>query len=158
MSDLPTGIAPEIHRRLAVDLNQLTWRLLEKAEPTPDEAEEMLQAAYASCYHWRQVGTALEQARGHWLISRVCAVLTRPEGALHHARRCLEICEGEGYGDFDLAYAFEAVARAAASAGHAAECRQWRELARQAGDAIQDPEDRQLFLSDLQSDPWFGTL
>jgi hypothetical protein len=146
----------DLHRRLAVDLNQLTWRLLEKPDHTPEEADEMLEAAYASCYHWRQAGTPLEQARGHWLIARVCAVLARPDSALHHARRSLEICEQNGYGDFDLAYAFEGMARAAAAAGQVATCREWRERAQQAGAAIREEEDRKLFLSDLNSGPWFG--
>ena len=51
------------------------------------------------------------------------AVLTRlrgsrPKRARHlAARRVLEICEGNGIRDWDLAYAFEALARASRVAG-----------------------------------------
>lgn len=156
MSQDGPKVDPSVHRQLAVDLNQRTWRLLETEERTPDEADEMIEAVYASCYHWRQAGTSLELARGHWLIGRVCAVLRRSDSALHHARRCLEICERDGHGDFDIAYAFEGMARAAAAAGRADECRQWRERARRAGEAIREAEDRKLFVADLEAGPWFG--
>jgi hypothetical protein len=51
-------------------------------------------------------------ARGEWLCSRVYSVLGRAEAALWHAQRCLDHCEAAGIGDWDLAYAYEALARA----------------------------------------------
>jgi hypothetical protein len=156
MRDEDRPVAPEIHRRLAIDLNQLTWRLLEAEKRTPDEADEMLQAAYASCYHWRQAGTPREQARGHWLISRVCVVLACSQAALYHAGRSLAICEQHGYGDFDMAYAYEAMARAAAAAGRAQESAEYQQFAQKAGEAIAGDEDRKLFFSDFAANPWFG--
>jgi hypothetical protein len=71
----------------------------------------MLHMAHASRYHWEQVGTPANLARGEWLCSRVYAVLGRPEPALHHARRVVQICERNGIGDWDLAFSHEAVAR-----------------------------------------------
>ena len=52
-------------------------------------------------------------------------VLGRAEPALHHARRCLELCEAnpEAIEDWDLPYAYEALARAHALAGEADEAR-----------------------------------
>jgi hypothetical protein len=147
----------ELHRKLAVELNQFAWRLLEREERTPDEEDEMLQAAYASCWHWRQVGTPLEQARGQWLISRVCTVLRLPDAALRHARRSLELCEQHRFGDFDLAYAYEGMARACAAAALPKERAEYRQRACEAGEAIREEEDRRLFFSDLEAGPWFHT-
>ena len=51
----------------------------------------------SSQYHWREVGGPPE-TRGEWLVSHVYAVLGRPEPALDHARRCLELADGERAG------------------------------------------------------------
>ncbi len=41
---------------------------------------------------------------GEWLISHVYAVLNRPEVALYHAQRCLDLCQESNVKDFDIAY------------------------------------------------------
>jgi hypothetical protein len=66
-----------------------------------------------------------------------------------HARRCLEICEEAGLADWDLAYAYEALARASGVAGDAHGAASWRERAKAACDAIVDPEDREHFEEDF---------
>jgi hypothetical protein len=136
------------HRQLGVDLFNHVWTLLEKPERTAAEDDEMLHAAHASRHHWAQVGTAANAARGEWQCSRVYTVLGRSEPAVHHARRCLELCEANGIGDWDLAFAHEALARAYALAGDPQEAGRHKRLAREAGDAIADPEDRAHFDED----------
>ena len=59
-----------------------------------------------------------------------------------------------GLEDFDLAYAHEALARAAAAAGRAEEAQRHRAAA--AAVPIADDEDRKIFLADLEAEPWFG--
>ncbi len=56
-------------------------------------------------------------------------------------------CWGE-VEDWDLAFAHEALARAYSVAGQAAEAARHRRLAREAGDRIADPDDRQHFDED----------
>ena len=56
-------------------------------------------------------------ARSQWQISRVNAVLGRGEAALYHAERCFELCTENAIGDWDLASAYEALARAHKLAG-----------------------------------------
>jgi hypothetical protein len=75
--------------------------------------------------------------------------LKRAEPALWHAQKCLEICEREGIGDFDIAFAFEAMARAHAIAGNVTECQRYSELAQAAGDQIADEENKEYFLGEL---------
>jgi hypothetical protein len=109
--------------------------------------------AHASRHHWEQVGTPANLARGEWLCSRVYAVLGRGEPALHHARRVLELCEEHGIGDWDLAFAHEALARAHAVAGDRTACEQELARARAAAEDITDPEDRELLDADLRTIP-----
>jgi hypothetical protein len=102
----------------------------------------MIHAAHASRYHWGVAGTALEAARGEWQISRVYAVLGRAEPAGYHARRSLELCTANDYGGFDMAFALEAVARAAALAGDGETCRSYLDRAQDAAARIEDEGNR----------------
>jgi hypothetical protein len=147
----PTSIAlePADRKQLGIDLFNYVWTLLEKDDRTERESERMIDAAHASRFFWEQVGEPANHARGEWQISRAYAAVGRPESALHHARRCLSICEEHGIGDFDLAYAFEALARACAAAGDAEAADRYRKQAHQTAGQVADDEDRELLLSDL---------
>jgi DNA-binding transcriptional MerR regulator len=147
----PIALEAEERRQLAADLFNRTWELLELPGRTPDQDDEMIHAAHASRYHWGEVGTPANRARGEWQCSRVYAVLGRPEPALHHARRCVAICEEHDLGDWDLAAAWEAVARAARVAGDEATQRDAMSRGRGALDAIADPEDRRSIEADLDA-------
>ncbi|HEX2914916.1 MAG TPA: hypothetical protein VH186_29250 [Chloroflexia bacterium] len=146
----------EAHKRFAIDLNNLTWTLLGKKERTAEEDEKMVNAAHASTYHWGEVGTAVNQARGQWMISHSYAVLNRPQSALHHAQLCLLIVEQNNFGDFDLAYAYEGMARALAASEQLEEARRYYALAEEAGQQIKDKEDRDIFAGDFEEGPWYG--
>ncbi len=144
-------LSPEQHQRLAAELFNFTWTLLEKAERTPAEIDTMLHAAHASRYHWGEASgsTPANLARGEWQCSRVYAVLGRGEPALWHARRCLEICEANGIGDWDIAFAYEALARASRVAGDREATEHWLATGRAAGDRIAEEDERQGFFADL---------
>ena len=141
------------HKKFAVDLFNFVWTLLDKAERTVQEDDKMVHAAHASRFHWGEVGTPVEFGRGEWQISRVYSVLNRPQAALFHAQRCLAICTEDPIGDFDIAFAYEALARAYAIARTEPECRLYVELAQKAGEQIKDKEDRDYFFSELKSIP-----
>ena len=133
-------------RRLGVDLFNHVWTLLEQKIRTREEDDEMLHAAHASAYHWRHADGAgpENRARSEWQLSRVYSVLGRGEPALHHGQRCLDHCVENGIVDWDLAFAYEALARAHRVAGNDAEYRRNLELAREAGAAIAEADDREL--------------
>ena len=136
-------------RRVAVELFNHVWTLLERDERTRDDDDEMLHAAHASRFHWGEVGEPVNRVRGEWQCSRVYAALARSEPALHHARRCLELCEENDVEEFDLPYAYEALARAHALAGDREEAARYKRLAADAGEQIADEDDRELLFSDL---------
>ncbi|GAA3446981.1 MerR family transcriptional regulator [Planomonospora venezuelensis] len=146
------GTAGE-QRQLAIDLFNGVWRLLEKEGRTADDDDRMLHMAHASRHHWGQVGAPVNRSRGEWQCSRVYAVLGRAEPALYHARRSLEICRAHGIGDWDLAFAYEALARAGAVAGDREQARAWTEQALAAAEDIAQDEDRELLLTDLETIP-----
>lgn len=132
-------------RQRAVDLFNEVWRLLK----TREDDDRLLHAAHASRFHWGEAPECKPEnlARGEWLISRVYTVLGRSEPAIWHAQRCLEHCEQNGIGDWDLAYAYEALARAFAPVDITAFAI-WKAKAHEAGKAIADPEDREHFDED----------
>ena len=143
----------EWHKKKAVDLFNLVWSFLDKKERTKQEDDKMVHAAHASRFHWGEIGTPLEFERGEWQISRVYSVLNRPQPALYHARRCLEICQENKIGDFDIAFAYEAMARAYAVAREKSEREKYIKLAKAAGEDIKGKEDKDYFLGDLKTIP-----
>jgi hypothetical protein len=145
-----TATEQETHREFAVDLFNLTWDLLDKTGRSADENDKMIHAAHASRFHWGEAGTPLEFERGEWQISRVYSVLGRPEPALYHAQRCLAICEENDIGDFDIAFAYEAMARAYAVAGDAAKSKEYITLGEQASEQIEDKDNREYYDGELK--------
>jgi DNA-binding transcriptional MerR regulator len=144
-------VAPDLdhatRRALAVGLFNYTWTLLESPNRTQEQDDEMLHAAHASRYHWGEVGEQVNLARGEWQVSRVYTVVGFHEAALRHARRCLDLCEEHGLGDWDLAYAYEAVARGYKTAGAAPEAEAYKKLAGEV--PIADEDDREHLAEDL---------
>ena len=152
------SVDPATHRKLAIDANNATWEILGKTlnEISDDDAEEMTRRAYSAAYHWQRAeGTSpVNEARASWLLSRVWVVRQNGEQALHHARRCLAVCESVGLEDFDLAYAHEALARAFAALGNDGQARHHLAIAREV--PVADSDDRALVEADLAGEPWFG--
>ena len=146
----------EWHKRTAITLFNLVWSLLDKKDRTKQEDDKMVHAVHASRFHWGEIGTPVEFERGEWQISRVYSVLNRPQSALYHAERCLEICKEHNIGDFDIAFAYEAMARAHAVAGDKSDCEKYIKLAKEAGEQIKKKEDKDLFFNDLKTVPGYN--
>jgi DNA-binding transcriptional MerR regulator len=140
---------PDDERRLAGSLFNRVWDLLEKTDRDTTDDDAMLHAAHASRHHWGVVGEPVNWARGEWQVSRVYAVLGRPEPARHHGQRCLDLAEQHELSPFDHGYAHEAIARAHRLAGQAADAASHLDLARAAASKVTDAEERDLLLQDL---------
>ena len=142
-------------RQTAVDLFNRTWSLMELPERTPEQDDEMIHAAHASRHHWAAVGTGANLARGEWQISRVYVTLGRAEPALYHAGRCLAYCEAskDDIADWDIPYAYEALARAHLTAGNREEAEHFAARARELTAEVADAEDREHLEEDLATLP-----
>jgi hypothetical protein len=142
-----------------VDLYNSTWTLIEKADRTPADTDEMIHRAHASRWHWARAegSRTVNLARGEWLCARVYATLGRGEPAVWHSRRCLEIVESigedEGRSSWDLAGAYEAMARASFAAGDSASGALWKAKGIEALAAIEDEDDRMPIEADLATLP-----
>lgn len=158
MSEVEKYTLEEAQKEFAKRTNGQVWKLLEKAERTELEDEEMVLAAYACLYHWSYAGTEVNRQRGEWLIARVHTVLGEAALALEHAGRCLELTEAykDQMKDFDIAYAYEGMARANALGGDRVIARQYLEMAEAAGAAIANAEDKEIYLGDLKGGAWYG--
>jgi hypothetical protein len=145
----------EQRRQIGVALFNAVWTYLDMPDRTQEQDDLMVHMAHASRYHWEEsgLGGPENNARGEWQVSRVYSVVGRAEPALYHARRCLEICETNGIGDFDLAFAYEALARASAVAGDTEAARGYVGLAHGAREGIAEDDDRELFDADIATIP-----
>jgi DNA-binding transcriptional MerR regulator len=155
--DPATDLDQAAHRRLGVDLFNFTWTLIEKADRTAAETDEMIHAAHASRYHWSKAGTTVNLGRGEWQCARVYSVLGRGEPAVWHAGRCVEYSEAAAKAgeteSWDVPSAYEAMARALAVSGDRAGAEAWREKARAAVATIEDPDDRGQIEQDIATLP-----
>ena len=139
----------EAHKHFAKKFNNMVWGILEKQEKSDEDKEQMVNAAHASKLHWKFAGTLIHEIRSLWMLSRVYSVIKNPELALYYSKKCLQLCEKNNILDFDLAYAYESCARAAACSGNIAEFERYLELSKVAASKIKDSEDRKIFVSDL---------
>ena len=146
-------LSPEVHRNLGIELFNQTWELMDKPDRTPAEDATMLEFVHSSAYHWSFAGTAVNQQRSYWQISRVYAVLGIPDACLLFAKLCRE-CTESGLSemeDFDIAFSFEALARAYALNGELKKTAEMFKSAVEAGKLIKDEEDRKIFSDSLNS-------
>jgi hypothetical protein len=141
----------EKHESIAIELFNLTWDLIDKQNRSQAEIDRMINAAHASRYHWEIAGQAVHLARGEWLISRVYALLNRSEPCLYHASRCLETTLENDLKDFDLAFAYEAMARATYLSRNEVQSAKYMTLAQETGGQIQDANDQKYFFSELHT-------
>ena len=146
------------HRWFGIDLNNSTMNALDAGLITPESCEPYIHAVHASCYHWMQVGTVANHARGEFAVASVYAASGLGEAALRHARRCLDLIEANAdvMEDWDRAFGYDALARAYAADGDVAAAREARGQAQSAGEAIADEEDKGMFLSWFEGGNWHG--
>lgn len=143
------------HRWFAEDDNNQAWELIESS-PDYLHASELLSKAYASHRHWFEVGGPLQKQRAEHLVATAVSFLGIVSLSVHHADACIKLSDANGDQQtaFDRAAALECLARSHACAG-LADAGSRRETARQAGELIEDTEERAVFERLLNSGPWF---
>lgn len=140
-------------RRLAAQANNHAWRLSESPTRGPEEDEEMLQAAHASMYFWKMVGTAGNRAHAAQLLAHVYALLKLPNPAKHYFAQCEPVFLVQDCEPWEKACAFAVKASVAAAAGEAQVHASSYRAAERLIAALPDPEDREILYATLRIIP-----
>lgn len=131
-------------KRLAAQANNRAWTLAESLTRTPEEDEEMLQAAHAAMYFWKIVGDAGNRAHAAQLVAHVYALLGLPSPARHYLKQSLPYFLDRECAPWEKAFAHAVAANVAAAAGeHESHARHYRE-AEQWVAALTGAEDREI--------------
>lgn len=148
----------EVHRDLAKQANARVWQLLDESARSPEIDAELVEAAYASLYHWRFAGSEAHRQRGLWLIAHIYTVLGIAVQAVKYAQACFEWTSEhkDQMNDFDVAYSLEGISRAMALAGKDEIARRYQVMAQEAGAAISDAEGKRIFMADFETGEWYG--
>ena len=154
MADTPSSEEIALwQRRLAAQANNRAWRLSELPSRSPEEGEEMLQAAHASMYFWKLVGNAANRAHAAQLVAHVYALLKLPKPAKYYLAQSEPFFLGKDCEPWERACAFAVKASVAAAAGqpevHASSYREAERLIA----ALPDPEDREILYATLRVVP-----
>ena len=137
------------HKSVAVNCFNEAWNYLDKGELSNQEKAELLHLVHTSRYHWGQVGTILERARGEWQISRAYVKVGFYDAALLHANLCLDYSIEGDLGGFDIAFAYEAVARA--KAGLKQPFDKEFDLAMEYANKIESNDDKEYTIGEIKS-------
>ena len=107
----------KLHHYIGIEMNRQSWILLGREDRNNQDNTRMVNFAKISLYHWQKSPKykPINEQRGTWLISHVYAVMGDGRSALDYAQETWRLTEKYKFKDFDLAYAFEAMARAHAA-------------------------------------------
>ena len=131
------------HKRFAAMANNRAWEL-SVLERTPEQDQEMLDAAHASAWHWSVIGTELNRMRSTMLLAEVHALLGFGASALRYADEMRTYFVGRETADWELAFTHVIHAHAASAAGAVETHRIAYEKALVAIKAIAEEEDRAI--------------
>jgi len=148
VTDPPAAPEGDWHRQQGVEATHAAFALL-ATERDADADEQLLRLAHTAAHHWeRATGAGPAHAvRADYLVSRALTATGQAERGLVMADRVLAACRAHRIGDFDLAYAHEARARALRGLGRSQEATEaWREAR---AVEVADPEDRAIVESDF---------
>jgi cobalamin-dependent methionine synthase I len=151
MKHEPTFDTAAAHRFFAADCFNRAWELIEKPERTREDDRMMVALNQASIYHWQQRldCTDTRLSIGYWQASRIQALLGNAVEARRHAE--VSLAYAADAKPFYRGYAFEALARAEAIAGNAAQAAEYAAQARAEAERVEEQDKRELLLADVRS-------
>lgn len=137
----------------AIACNNRAWALVEQQSRTPAETHELLHTAHAAAWHWSRVGTELNGARSEMLLGFAHALAGDGPLALRYAMSSFNYFNEHEAPDWEQAFAHAVLAAAAKAAGNAELHSEHYSEAARLGDAIADPEDREVFMRSFRLVP-----
>lgn len=144
MSDTqPPFDVQRAHRWFAVELNNLSWEIVEADSRTDKQLEQMIHAAHGACYHWMQVGTLINHQRAYNLLAHAYLTVGDVDMALRYAMKCLAV--GEQTGDmqdaFDLTTKHGIVAMTSNLAGQTKQANEHKQAFDEARTKLDHPDE-----------------
>jgi hypothetical protein len=106
---LPNG-DPAV-RAVAATANNVAVTLEGRQDRTPQEVSLLRSAAQVARIAWERAGTWLEVERAEYRLAATSLSLGEPHAAVAHAEACLLVCLGNEAPAYELAYAYEMLAR-----------------------------------------------
>jgi hypothetical protein len=143
-------------KRLASQANNRAWTLAEASARTPEQDEEMLQAAHAAMYFWKIVGDASHRAHAAQLLAHVYALLGLPRPARHYLQQSQPFFLDRDSAPWEQAFAHAVAANVAAAAGDAPAHACHRAQAQQLIAALQDPQEQEMLDATMRVVPLPG--
>ena len=139
----------EFHNKMARKTNGGVWGVLDNDSPSAEELDKALEMAFASLYHWRQVGKPINIARGEYMVSRVFSHMRNGDMALLYAERTLKLTEeADDKADFDMGFAYEVLAKAHSVKGDKKNTKKYIEMAQKVIDTLGE-EDKKIAQGEL---------
>jgi hypothetical protein len=146
--------AAAARRSFAVAAFNGAWELIDKPDRTPDEDRQMLTLAFASRWHWGEVGTAENKTIADWQVAHAASMLGDATLARDFAQAAYDAAHTNDLPDWLRASTAEGLARAYACAGDRASYERYVTETRELIDRLDEEEDRELILGQLASIPW----
>jgi hypothetical protein len=140
-------------RRLASQANNRAWTLAEMLRRSPEEDEEMLQAAYAAMYFWKIVGKPGNHAHAAQLLAHVHALLKLPVPAAHYLSKSLPYFMQNDCAPSELAFAHTVAANVASAEGNAEAYARHYSQAQALIAQMANPEEREILNATLRVIP-----
>ena len=145
----PSFDTKHAHRWFGIAYNNATWTLVEKADRSDTESEEMIHSAHAAFIHWKSVGTPINTLRAYNLLTYAYAMIGNGATASHYSNRTMDIFKTspKGLADFDAAFVYDAASRAYSASGENEKADEYKVKAKEAGEEIQNEGDRTVFMT-----------
>jgi hypothetical protein len=140
-------------RRLAAQANNRAWELAEAASRTPEQDEDMLQAAHAAMYFWKRVGDAGHRAHAAQLVAHVYALLRLPGPARHYLAQSQPHFLQQPCAAWELSLAHAVAAHVAAAADEPAAHARHYAQAEQLLATLDNAEERDMLQATLRVIP-----
>jgi beta-galactosidase/beta-glucuronidase len=140
-------------RKLGSAANNRGWTLTEQLTRTPEEDQEMLNAAHASVHLWRTIGNDKNFALGHLLLGQVHALLGNASYAINYANLAYAYFTSKQSDPWEVAMVHAVRANAAHCAGLAALHESHYQTAEKLVAALSDLQEKEILLATLRVVP-----
>jgi cation transport regulator ChaB len=149
MPNEPTFDLQAAHKYFSAHCFNSAWDLIDKDDRTPEENQQMIALNQASLWHWTQRDdcTPKNMSVGYWQTSRIYSLLGREHPARKYGQLSLD--NAKDTEPFFIAYAYEALARAAKLAGDTDTMNEHLATARKHTESITDADSKKMLEDDL---------